>query len=105
GGERLFFSQSGFSLISHAYHRVRRIPSANLNIHFHRQFRNMETALQPTSHRSPIPVAIVDDDAGLRASLRLILEHASEFGVVGSYADAGVALQGCAAANPQLVLM
>ena len=53
----------------------------------------------------PISVAIVEDDAPLRASLSGILQRASNCRCVGAYASAEEALQKIPAFSPQVVLM
>jgi len=53
----------------------------------------------------PITVAIVEDDAPLRASMSGILQRASECSCVGAYANAEDALREIPALSPQVVLM
>jgi DNA-binding NarL/FixJ family response regulator len=53
----------------------------------------------------PITVAIVEDDAPLRASLAGILQRATECRCVGAYASAEDALREIPALLPQVVLM
>ncbi len=52
-----------------------------------------------------ISVAIVEDNAGLKNSLKLLLENSPEFRCVGSYSDAEEALRQLAKATPDVVLM
>ncbi len=53
----------------------------------------------------PISVAIVEDDAPLRASLAGILQRAAACRCVGAYASAEEALREIPALSPQVVLM
>jgi DNA-binding NarL/FixJ family response regulator len=53
----------------------------------------------------PITVAIVEDDAPLRASLAGIIERASDCRCVGTFPDAEEALRGLPALSPRVVLM
>jgi DNA-binding NarL/FixJ family response regulator len=55
--------------------------------------------------RTPITVAIVEDDAPLRASLSGILQRAPECRSVGAFASAEEALRGIPGLSPQVVLM
>ncbi len=52
-----------------------------------------------------IAVAIVDDEEGVRVSLKMILVASEEFQWVGSYATAGGALAGLPGVRPDVVLM
>jgi DNA-binding NarL/FixJ family response regulator len=58
-----------------------------------------------TLDRMPISVAIVEDDAPLRASLSGVLQRAAECRCVGAYANAEDALREIPALAPQVVLM
>ncbi len=52
-----------------------------------------------------IRVAVVDDQAVIRAGLRTMLEHESDLTIVGEASNAGEALDVVAAARPDVVLM
>jgi len=55
--------------------------------------------------KTPLRIAIVDDDASVRRTLELFIGRTEGMQVVGSFADAQAALQGIPAAQPQVVLM
>jgi DNA-binding NarL/FixJ family response regulator len=55
--------------------------------------------------RTPITVALVEDDAPLRASLSGILQRAAECRCVGAFANAEEALRAIPNLSPQVVLM
>jgi DNA-binding NarL/FixJ family response regulator len=52
-----------------------------------------------------IQVALVEDDAGVRANLAKMLDSSAGFHCQGAYADASAALQGIPANRPDVVLM
>ncbi len=53
----------------------------------------------------PIKVAIVEDDAGIRASLAALIRRAPEFKLTGDYPDADAALKAIPEKPPNVVLM
>jgi DNA-binding NarL/FixJ family response regulator len=55
--------------------------------------------------RMPIKVAIVEDDAGIRASLAALIRRAPEFKLTGDYPDADAALKAIPEKPPNVVLM
>lgn len=52
-----------------------------------------------------IQVALVEDDAGVRANLTRMIDDAPGFQCRGAYADAAAALQGIPSTRPDVVLM
>ena len=54
---------------------------------------------------TPIKVAIVDDDEGIRASLAVLIKRASNFRLLGDYPDAESALKEIPQRQPDVVLM
>ncbi|HVR37036.1 MAG TPA: response regulator transcription factor [Methylomirabilota bacterium] len=68
------------------------------------------SALATASNRKPEPstparVVIVEDEEGVRISLKVIVESRGEFVCTGLFADAETALHGLPALNPDIVLM
>lgn len=59
----------------------------------------------PGSLRRPVRVLLVDDDALVRAALRMILSSADDVEVVGEASDGSVVVEAVAAHNPDIVLM
>lgn len=57
------------------------------------------------SDTTPIKVAIVDDDEGIRASLAVLIKRAPAFRLVGDFPDAELALKEIPQRLPDVVLM
>ncbi len=57
------------------------------------------------SESTPIKVAIVDDDEGIRSSLATLIRRAPAFRLVGDYANAQIALKEIPQHPPEVVLM
>ena len=57
------------------------------------------------SDATPIKVAIVDDDEGIRASLAVLIKRAPNFRLLGDYPDAELALKEIPQRPPDVVLM
>ncbi len=57
------------------------------------------------STKKVIQVALVEDDAGVRANLATLLNNSPGFGCQAAYRDAPAALEGIAAKRPDVVLM
>ncbi len=60
---------------------------------------------QQKSNSESLPVAVVEDDSGLRGQLQRILASAPGFCCVGAYKSAEQALEGMVAAKPKVILM
>ena len=60
---------------------------------------------EANANMTPIRVAIVEDDEGIRSSLGNMINRSPAYRLVGSYADAESALKELMQFNPQVVLM
>src|SRR5580658_1085451 len=67
-----------------------------------RPFTPMET---PMTEKTPIKVAIVDDDEGIRATLATLIRRAPALRLAGDYPDAETALKEIPNHPPDVVLM